>query len=721
MIPEKVGQKTPSAQPEKSKVGTFDFFNLEFFIKKVLKNWYWFLLLGILGYAISYIYKKYYIQYTYESNISLSVSNNTASYLAPSNQSINFIWGQGGNQDGLYVKKLLLSRTHNEFITRKLELYIDYSTSGKLKSTFLDKNESPFFLEIDKEHFQAINIPITFIPKDNSYTVNLPEDLPNYLYSYKTEDFHPLKETYKKEVQKNIKLNEWYESPYFRFRLIKNPVQPSIDYNNITVVLSSIDQKVRENIGSINIEFDKEFPSIMSVSKRGANLNSTVNFLNNSIKELIEKRKQDKSLVDKNTVAFIKRNLDSVKIKLDSSAQSLNGVRIGENIVDVEGGVSSIMEKIKEIEKRKAELLTRISALNSIRNSMNKNLDEVININAAGIEDGNFMGSVSELKALIQKREEMRTIYTPNSEPMKEINRLIKEARGKSSGVVGNYYSMYLSDIEKLDAELLQYEREIRRFPLKEQKLIDAERGYSINETTYNALLSEQAKAEMRLAVGQSDITVLDWAKNLGQGPVGPNTSMFGVALIGGLLSIPFIILLISSLLDNKIRSVKEVVKATKIPLLGVIGKNTNENNLTVIEQSKSSVAESFRGVRSNLRFLYDDGVKGGKVILVTSSISGEGKTYTSINIASVLALSGKKTILLGMDLRKPKIFGDFEINNKYGISNFLTGEIPVEQIINKTKISTLDVATSGPIPPNPSELLMSERNTQFIEELRKS
>ncbi|NHW58816.1 CpsD/CapB family tyrosine-protein kinase, partial [Escherichia coli] len=124
--------------------------------------------------------------------------------------------------------------------------------------------------------------------------------------------------------------------------------------------------------------------------------------------------------------------------------------------------------------------------------------------------------------------------------------------------------------------------------------------------------------------------------------------------------------------------------------------------NLTVIEQSKSSVAESFRGVRSNLRFLYDDGVKGGKVILVTSSISGEGKTYTSINIASVLALSGKKTILLGMDLRKPKIFGDFEINNKYGISNFLTGEIPVEQIINKTKISTLDVATSGPIPPNP-------------------
>jgi Mrp family chromosome partitioning ATPase len=116
------------------------------------------------------------------------------------------------------------------------------------------------------------------------------------------------------------------------------------------------------------------------------------------------------------------------------------------------------------------------------------------------------------------------------------------------------------------------------------------------------------------------------------------------------MLLIPFIILLLAELLDNKIRVIKEVVNATRIPLLGVIGKNNHDNNLTVIEQPKSSVSEAFRGVRANLRFLHnEDGA--GKVILVTSSIGGEGKTYVSINIASVLGLSGKKTILLGMDL----------------------------------------------------------------------
>ena len=118
--------------------------------------------------------------------------------------------------------------------------------------------------------------------------------------------------------------------------------------------------------------------------------------------------------------------------------------------------------------------------------------------------------------------------------------------------------------------------------------------------------------------------------------------------------------------------------------------------------------------MRANLRFLYNEDGKS-KVLLVTSSVGGEGKTYSSINIASVLGLSGKKTILLGMDLRKPKIFGDFKVDNKIGISNYLTGEVKMEQIINKTRIPDLDLITSGPIPPNPSELLMSERNQNLL------
>ena len=210
----------------------------------------------------------------------------------------------------------------------------------------------------------------------------------------------------------------------------------------------------------------------------------------------------------------------------------------------------------------------------------------------------------------------------------------------------------------------------------------------------------------MRVATNQSNLTVIDKAKNLGQGPIAPNIAATQTQIIGGLLLIPLIFLLLGELLDNKIRNLKELLGVTKIPLLGVIGHNGYDNNLTVLEEPKSSISEAFRSIRANLRFLFDEEQKS-KVILVTSSISGEGKTYVSINIASVLGLSGKKAVLLGMDLRKPKIFGDFKINNKNGISNYLTGQVELEDIINHTSIPGLDVITSGPIPPNPSELLM--------------
>ena len=142
MIPENKTKEV--AQVEKEKIGSFDFFNIEHFIKRLIKNWYWFLILGILGYSIAYVYNKYYAQRIYASTTTISISNNSASYFTP-NQSINFIWGQGGNTEGLFLKKLLMSRTHNEFLSQELDLFVNYTTKGRLKSTYLDKNDSPVF------------------------------------------------------------------------------------------------------------------------------------------------------------------------------------------------------------------------------------------------------------------------------------------------------------------------------------------------------------------------------------------------------------------------------------------------------------------------------------------------------------------------------------------------------------------------------------------------
>ena len=286
MIPDKNNSKQGAGQ-ETEKIGSFNLFDPAHFVQRVIKNWYWFVILGFIGYCISFVYSKYYAQRIYASSLSLSISNNTASYFTP-NQSINFIWGQGGNQDGVYLKKILLSRSHNEYLVKTLDLITNYTTKGLIKTTYLDKEDSPVFLEIDKGHLQQVNYNINIIPKGkNNYEVVLPEEgLSNYLYNYNTEAYETVP-SYSRKKNTILKINEWYESPNLKFRLIPNPTpNPSVELQNIIINLIPVNQAVNGIVSSLTVDFDKELSSIMIISKSGYNLNNTINFLNNSVTEL---------------------------------------------------------------------------------------------------------------------------------------------------------------------------------------------------------------------------------------------------------------------------------------------------------------------------------------------------------------------------------------------------------------------------------------------------
>ena len=171
----------------------------------------------------------------------------------------------------------------------------------------------------------------------------------------------------------------------------------------------------------------------------------------------------------------------------------------------------------------------------------------------------------------------------------------------------------------------------------------------------------------------------------------------------------------------TKIGNPNEIKRLSSIPVLGAIGKSASKNNLVVIEDPRSAIAEAFRGLRSSLQFIYrKQQLEGAKTVRVTSSVSGEGKTFCSINLASVFALSQRKTVLVGLDLRKPKIFGDFDLPNVNGVVNYLIGDSTLEEIIQPTKIPHLDVILAGAVPPNPSELLMSSQMDVLMEALKK-
>lgn len=189
----------------------------------------------------------------------------------------------------------------------------------------------------------------------------------------------------------------------------------------------------------------------------------------------------------------------------------------------------------------------------------------------------------------------------------------------------------------------------------------------------------------------------------------------YSYALAVGLL-FPLSIFILMEFFNNKIQSKEDIESISTIPVIGTIGHKTSDTNLAVADKPRSYLAESFRALRSNLNYFTEG--KDKKVILVTSSISGEGKTFTSINIASVFAFTGKKVVLVAGDMRKYEIAKDFELSNRKGLSLYLSMQATLEEIIFKTRIENMDFIPPGPTPPNPAELYLSKHIGELFSKL---
>jgi capsular exopolysaccharide synthesis family protein len=285
---------------------------------------------------------------------------------------------------------------------------------------------------------------------------------------------------------------------------------------------------------------------------------------------------------------------------------------------------------------------------------------------------------------------------------------------------ISNVKSALKIDTSILSKRMNMAENVVSNLPEQQQDLLKITRKYNLKDNIYSTFLQKRSEAEIVKAANISDIEFIDPAKDVGGGFLGPKTNInYVLAFLVGIM-IPLLVIFVITLLDNSINSTEDIEKFTKIPIIGVVGKKNTVNNLSVYEKPKAPLAESFRAIRSSLQFMYKkQKVEGAKILMLTSSVSGEGKTFCSINLATVFALSEKKTIIVGLDLRKPRIFGDFKIDNLTGVVNYLIGQKTVEEVTQSTHIPYLDIITSGPIPPNPSELLLGDSMEELIESLK--
>ncbi|MEZ7929530.1 MAG: polysaccharide biosynthesis tyrosine autokinase, partial [Flavobacteriales bacterium] len=278
--------------------------------------------------------------------------------------------------------------------------------------------------------------------------------------------------------------------------------------------------------------------------------------------------------------------------------------------------------------------------------------------------------------------------------------------------------SASIYEVDLID-RITTFDKKINKLPEAEKDYLILRRKYEYNEQTSIYLQQKRYEVSLAKAGTESDHKVIDFARLDSEEPISPRKSLaYFIALIFGIF-IPITFISLRDFFSDTIRSKSDLLNSTNIPILGLIGHSDNATSLVVSNASKSIIAESFRALRTNIQYLAAD--KEKKVITVTSSIGGEGKTFTTMNLAAIFALSGHKTILIGGDLRKPKLHEDFKVDTSKGLSSYLINKSELAEVIEKTEIDSLDVIASGPTPPNPAELLDSKKMRDLIMELNKT
>ncbi len=697
---------------------TFDF---KGFLFKLLSYWPLFLISISIGFSIAY-YTNVRKLPVYKMDTTISIKDDQNPFFT-SNTSLVFNWG--GTTDKVNTAVITLkSRSHNEKVVDRLQYYINYQKDGKYQKVDAYK-KTPFIVEIDTLKNQILGKDFQIRFKDSvtfTLTIVFEKDknypLQNYYSKEKNSKYFETQ-----EYSNDFKIGQKIELPFFSGTILPNPELNIIPDKLYYFNFWNFDYIVRKYM-AINIRPVSKGSSVLRLSLVDKNKAKIVDYLNSSVQVLSEDMLERKNLFATKTIKFIDSSLANKSNELLGVEEELNKFMVKNNIYDLEAEGQEIKAKLIALDLQKEDIDRQLNYYRVLEEYLliKNDYREIPAPSVAGITEESIAASVGKIIILAEERTNLEYTFKEDAPVFKDIDRQINAVKEVLLENIKSSKGLLVDEIQSINRNISKYESEIQKLPKEQQELLKIERRYNLSEGTYNLFLSKLSEAGMVKAANVSDVMVIDSAKDTGGGKVGPNTQLnYMMAVLFGLL-IPFLIAFIRVFFNTKVNKIEDIQRLSKIPVLGIIGKNRTKENLAVLNKSKSSIAESFRGLRSSLQFIYKkQGIEGAKTVLITSSISGEGKTFCSINIASVFALSNKKTVIVGLDLRKPKIFGDFEIDNKIGVVNYLIHNANLDQIIQKTKVDHLDVITSGPIPPNPSELLMGDMMDNLINELKKT
>jgi tyrosine-protein kinase Etk/Wzc len=673
-----------------------DYIDVKQLVSKYIRHWYIFLISVSACLILAFLYLYWAVpQYRVFSTLLLKNEESDPGSRQSELGEINLFTTKQNLDNEMEV---LRSNSLMQRVFSELSLNPTFHIKGQFKTEEIYGSEVPIRLSITKLHPTAFKKQLV-LRRKTSTTFELKED---------NGDISTHK--YGEEISKPYGIftviaaqdNRTHEPIIIRFH---DAVKMANDYNEGLKV-----EAVNKKASVIRISL------IESMPQRGKDI------LNKLLEVYSKEALEDRNLIANTTIEFIDERLKYLTSELSSVERDVEQYKREHEVTDITSDADQYLLQASDYNKQLEALRIQIEVLESIEAYINKQPGKFELVpSTLTIEDPTLVQLITRYNELQLERERMLRTTLPNNPLVQDINDQLGSLQLNILENLHNIKNGLMITQKSLQATSGRFRSQIQKVPGIERDLLEINRDQGTKGNLYLYLLQKREESALALEITVSKTRMLDSAM-VDDKPVRPKKILvYLLAVVVG-LGLPFSGIYIKDLMNDKIQSKRDVMRGTDTPILGEISHNTSSKSLIVAEDTGTSIAELFRLIRSNLHFATAG--KENKVLLVTSSTSGEGKTFFCINLAASLTLIGKKVVLLELDLRMPSLSKQLDVVPGIGISDYLVAndKVQIEDILRPhSTVPGLFYATSGSLPPNPAELMMSHNLAHFINELKAS
>jgi len=679
----------------------------EFDIKKIIylmrRQWHWLALFGALGLVLAFVYTKI-TKPKYQISTSVLVPEKSDAL----NMKSIFQGIVDLPKNNIYNQLEIINSYYN--INQAL-INLNWRTTWYSKDLFVWRDiykQEPFDVQEAQNFVNATGIAIYITPTSN--------DKYNVSINGKIE---------KGQQITNIKqegsgtFGKPFINQYFNFTLLKKANNFETISGKYYFVFNDLNDATLSYQKMLKTTLKDKKGDIIECSIYGEDPNRQGDFLNEVIKVYIEGKMNFQSEAQRRSLDFINTQLSGISDSLNTAGTKFSNFRSQNNIIDLGAEGKLVMDNLKEIESEQAKSKMQLDYFQNLLKYLkdNSDLKQLVSPSVVGIQDASLNALVLKLGELYNRRQVLSFSAKENNPTLimidKELNQVRNQLNENLRNLIDNATANINSQKERQDKISFQ----MNKLPLKEQKMVNIQRQFNLTNEVYTFMLQKRAETNIALASTMPDVQVIDIARPETAKQIGLNSKIIlGLGFILG-TGIPIVLLLLINFFDDRIRTQLDLERNTSIPILGNIMHSQSKSDLVVHENPKSNIAESFRALRTNLQFMLSGPI--GKVISIHSTNPGEGKSFSSVNLATILAMNNKKVLIIGADMRKPRLHKIFNLSNENGLSNYLIGVDSIDQIIFPTAIENLSFLPSGPIPPNPAEILGKPEMKILIDSLR--